>query len=54
VSGRGSEKIIRFLVEQGASLEARDKRDRTPLDLAVTSRRTNAEALAELLKELAN
>ena len=54
VSGRGSEKIIRFLVEQGASLEERDKRDRTPLDLAVTSRRTNAEALAELLKELAN
>jgi ankyrin repeat protein len=54
VAGRGSEAIIRFLVERGASLEATDKKGRTPLDVALGSRRTNAESLAELLKELAN
>ena len=52
VSGRGSPKIIRFLVERGARLEAKDKRGRTPLDLATSSRRERDDLVA-LLKELA-
>lgn len=51
VSGRGSPKIVRFLVEQGARLDAKDKRGRTPLDLATTSRRERPD-LVELLREL--
>jgi ankyrin repeat protein len=51
VSGRGSPAIVRFLVERGASLEAKDKRGRTPLDLATSSRRERDDLVA-LLREL--
>lgn len=39
VSGRGSDAIVRFLVERGANLKATNKQGRTPLDLAVASRK---------------
>jgi ankyrin repeat protein len=39
ISGRGAEPIVRFLVERGASLEAKNKQGRTPLEVAVASRR---------------
>lgn len=53
VSGRGSAKIVRHLMERGANLDAKDKRGRTPLDLATTSRRERPD-LVELLRGLAN
>jgi ankyrin repeat protein len=39
VSGRASDAIVRFLVERGANLAAKNKQGRTPLDVAVASRR---------------
>ena len=39
VTGRGSEPIVRFLVENGASLTAKNKQGRTPLEAAMASRR---------------
>jgi ankyrin repeat protein len=36
ISGRGSEAIIKFLVDQGADPEAKNKRGQTPLSLATT------------------
>jgi ankyrin repeat protein len=39
ISGRGAEPIVRFLVESGADLQAKNKQGRTPLDVAVASRR---------------
>ena len=51
VSGRGSPKIVRALVERGARLDVKDKRGRTPLDLATTSRRERQD-LVDLLREL--
>ena len=39
ISGRGSEMIVRFLVENGADLKAKNKQGRTPLEVAAASRR---------------
>jgi len=39
IAGRGSELIVRYLVERGASLQAKNKQGRTPLDVAVASRK---------------
>jgi ankyrin repeat protein len=39
VFGRGAESIVRFLVEHGADLKARNKQGRTPLEVAVASRK---------------
>jgi uncharacterized protein len=50
VSGRGSQKIIRFLIEKGADLQARNKQGRTPLDVAVADRRERTGIVA-LLRE---
>ncbi len=52
VSGRGSEKIIRFLIEKGANLQARNEQGRTPLDQAVADRRERTGIVA-LLREYA-
>jgi ankyrin repeat protein len=34
-AGRGADKVVRFLVDNGATLDARDKSNRTPLDVAL-------------------
>ena len=39
ISGRASETIIRFLVENGADLTAKNKQGRTPLEAAMASRK---------------
>jgi ankyrin repeat protein len=39
VTGRGSETIVRFLVESGANLNAKNKQNRTPLEAALASRK---------------
>ena len=39
ITGRGSETIVRFLVERGANLHAKNKQGRTPLEAAMASRR---------------
>ena len=39
ISGRGSKSIVQFLVESGADLQAKNKQGRTPLEVAVASRR---------------
>jgi ankyrin repeat protein len=39
ITGRGSETIVRFLVDSGANLNARNKQGRTPLEAALASRR---------------
>jgi ankyrin repeat protein len=51
VSGRGSPVIIRFLAEHGADLQAKNKQERTPLDIATSSRREMPE-IVTLLREL--
>lgn len=51
VSGRGSETIIRYLVERGADLHARNKQGRTPLELATGGRREYPATLIAFLKE---
>ena len=50
ITGRGSETIVRFLVEGGASLTAKNKQGRTPLDVAVASRR-ELGAIVEFLRQ---
>ncbi len=52
VTGRGDLDIIRYLVEHGASLEAKNERGQTPLDAARSSRRDRSDAAA-LLEQLA-
>ncbi len=51
ISGRGSPVIIRFLAENGANLQARNKQGRTPLDAATASRRDLGEVVS-ILKRL--
>jgi ankyrin repeat protein len=53
ISGRGSEAIIRFLAENGANLQAKNKQGRTPLDAATASRRELGGTVS-LLKRLMN
>ena len=53
ISGRGAESIVRFLVENGASLTAKNKQGRTPLDVALASRRELGGIVA-LLKQRMN
>jgi ankyrin repeat protein len=53
ISGRGAEPIVRFLVERGANLEAKNKQGRTPLDVAVASRRELGDIVA-FLKQKTN
>jgi ankyrin repeat protein len=50
ISGRGAESIVRFLVENGASLTAKNKQGRTPLEVATASRR-DLSAIVTYLKE---
>jgi hypothetical protein len=52
ISGRGSESIIRFLVESGANLNAKNKQGRTPFDVAVASRRERGEVVAYLKQKM--
>lgn len=51
VTGRGDPQIIRYLVEHGASLDAKNTRGQTPLDAARASRRDRTAA-AQLLQQL--
>ena len=53
IAGRGSDLIVRFLAENGANLQARNKQGRTPLDVATASRRERGETV-NLLKRLMN
>jgi ankyrin repeat protein len=50
-SALGSPRIIRFLAERGARLDAKDKRGRTPLEAALNAREPHVETIA-LLKQL--
>jgi ankyrin repeat protein len=43
-AARGADKIVRFLVDNGAKLETRDKSNRTPLDVALGVRSTAPRA----------
>jgi ankyrin repeat protein len=52
ISGRGAESIVRFLVESGANLTAKNKQGRTPLDVAVASRRDLGGIVAYLKQQL--
>lgn len=52
VTGRGDPEIIRYLVQHGASLDAKNAKGQTPLDAAHTSRR-DRKAAAALLEQLA-
>jgi uncharacterized protein len=52
INGRGSEAIVRFLVENGADLSAKNKQGRTPLDVAVSSRRERGAIVAFLKQRL--
>jgi ankyrin repeat protein len=52
VTGRGDPEIIRYLVEHGASPEAKNGKGQTPLDAARSSRRDRTAA-AEILERLA-
>lgn len=51
ISGRGSESIIRYLVERGANLHAKNKQGRTPLELATGGRREFSAELVSFLKQ---
>jgi ankyrin repeat protein len=52
ITGRGSETIVRFLVENGASLNAKNKQGRTPLDAALASRKDVAGIVAFLKQKV--
>jgi ankyrin repeat protein len=52
ISGRGAESIVRFLVESGANLTAKNKQGRTPLDVAVASRRERGDIVAFLKQKM--
>ena len=52
ITGRGSEPIVRFLVERGASLTAKNKQGRTPLEVATASRRDLGGIVAFLKQKL--
>ena len=52
VAGRGSEAIVRHLVERGATLDAKNKQGRTPLDVAAASR-SDRTAIAAFLRQRA-
>jgi ankyrin repeat protein len=56
VTGRGSETIVRFLVESGANLTARNKQGRTPLEaaVAIAARRDVAGIVAFLKQKTGN
>jgi ankyrin repeat protein len=47
-SALGSPKLIRFLVQKGARLDARNKQGRTPLEQASTGREPDLETIAVL------
>jgi ankyrin repeat protein len=53
ISGRGSPLIVKFLVESGADLKAKNKQGRTPLEVAVASRRDLGDIVA-FLKQKTN
>jgi uncharacterized protein len=53
VAGRGSPVIVRFLAENGANLQAKNKQGRTPLDVALNSRQDRTEIVA-ILKKIMN
>jgi ankyrin repeat protein len=48
ISGRGSEAIIKFLVDQGADPEAKNKRGQTPMALATAK---GIDAINSLLRK---
>jgi hypothetical protein len=52
ITGRGSESIVRFLVASGANLDAKNKQGRTPLDVAVASRRELGGIVAFLKQKM--
>jgi cytohesin len=51
IVGRGSETIIRHLVERGANLQAKNKQGRTPLEAAVSGRRQYSADLIAFLRQ---
>ncbi len=51
IAGRGSDVIVRFLAENGADLQAKNKQGRTPLEVATGSRRERPE-IVSLLRRL--
>jgi ankyrin repeat protein len=53
IAGRGSDIIVRFLAENGADLQAKNKQGRTPLDVATGGRRERPE-IVRLLRGLMN
>jgi ankyrin repeat protein len=52
ISGRGAEAIVRFLVDAGANLSAKNKQGRTPLDVAVASRRERGDIVVFLKQRM--
>jgi ankyrin repeat protein len=54
ITGRGSETIVKFLVESGASLTAKNKQGRTPLEVAVASRKDLGDIVAFLKQKTAS
>ena len=54
ISGRASEMIVRFLVENGASLQAKNKQGRTPLEVAAASRKELNDIVAYLKSKTTN
>ncbi|HEX4682110.1 MAG TPA: ankyrin repeat domain-containing protein, partial [Gemmatimonadaceae bacterium] len=53
VTGRGSPEIVRYLIDHGANLEAKNKRGQTPLAAAMASRKDLAP-LIRILRAAAN
>ena len=51
IAGRGADEIVRFLAGRGAQLDAKNKQGRTPLDVAVASRKDRSSNVT-LLREL--